>query len=329
VVADVGKGTAMSGTPRVSVVIPAFNHGRYVGEAVRSALDQSYPDLEVIVIDDGSTDDTREAIRGFGDRVRYFHQENRGLAAARNRGIGESRGDFVAFLDADDLWLPRKLERQLEVFDRHPSVRLVYAGVFHVDCEGRVLQEIQPRHRGTTVSQLLLDNVVIGSGTTAVVPRECLKELGGFDECFSVCEDWELWLRIARRYELDYVDAPLAKYRLHAGNAHKNQERMKAGRLALLDKFFADPTLPPGLRRVRRRAYGATYTHFGFFYYSSGEFDRARMNLTQAIRICPRLLLDARVAPYVVACILGPRFIRAAKRWKHRLAPRHTEGARP
>jgi glycosyltransferase involved in cell wall biosynthesis len=310
----------MSRTPRVSVVIPAFNHGRYVGEAVQSALDQSYPDLEVIVIDDGSTDNTREVIRGFGDRVRYFHQENRGLAASRNRGIGESRGDFVAFLDADDLWLPRKLERQLEVFDQHPSARLVYAGVFHVDCGGRVLKEIRPRHRGATLPQLLLDNIVIGSGTTAVVPRECLRELGGFDERFSVCEDWELWLRIARRYEMDYVDEPLAKYRLHAGNVHKDQERMKTGRLAVLDKFFADATLPPGLRRVRRRAYGAAYTNFGFFYYFDGEFDRARTNLMQAVRVYPHLLLDARVTPYVVACILGPRFIRMAKRWKGKVA---------
>lgn len=312
----------MSWTPRVSVVIPTFNHGRYVGEAVRSALDQSYQDLEVIVIDDGSTDDTREVIRGFGGRVRYFHQENRGLAAARNRGIEESRGSFVAFLDADDLWLPRKLERQLEVFDQHPSASLVYAGIFEVDGEGRVLTEVRPRHRGMALPQLLLDNVVIGSGTTAVVPRECLREVGGFDERLPVCEDWDLWLRIVRRYELDYADEPLAMYRLHAGNIHKDHERMKAGRLAVLDKFFADPALPPSLALVRRRAYGKAYTHFGFADFHQEKFDRARTNFTQAVRVCPSLLLDIHVAPYVVASILGPRFVRAARRWKHRLKAR-------
>jgi glycosyltransferase involved in cell wall biosynthesis len=188
---------------KVSVVIPTYNSAAYLPAAVDSALNQTVPPSEVVVVDDGSTDETAEVLKPYRARVRYILQENKGPAAARNRGIEAANGDLVAFLDADDLWFPRKLEVQLEELTRNPALGLVHSDFLLLDTETGT--ESPSRHNaGDFVGECYLkffarNGVQI---TTAVARKECLTKVGGFDERIRrpSAEDYDLAFRFARHF---------------------------------------------------------------------------------------------------------------------------------
>ena len=217
----------MNTRPRVSVVITCFNYGRFLQESVESALFQSFVDLEVLIIDDGSTDNTSAVVRRWTGKkqFRYIRQENAGQAAAKNLGIRESRGEFVAFLDADDRWDKHKLEKQIERFSDR-QVGVVYSRVFRMKPDGTdPYNPVRRGHlvprRGSVTKYLIFDNFVPFS--SAVVRRQCLEKVGGFDETLRMSIDWDLWLRISVSYDFDYVNEPLAYYRVgHAGQMSRN-----------------------------------------------------------------------------------------------------------
>jgi O-antigen biosynthesis protein len=200
--------------PLVSVVIPTYNRSGLVCRAVRSVLAQTFDDFEVLVVDDASTDDTAEAVQGLGDRrVRYLRQPyNQDVSAARNRGLREARGDFIAFLDSDDEWLPQKLERQLGVFRAAPpKVGLVYTGSLSIQPDGTV-QKLRPKHRGAVLDRLLLTNLTCSGSGTVMIRREVVRKVGFFDETIAAMEDYDYWIRVARFYDFDYVPEPLVRY---------------------------------------------------------------------------------------------------------------------
>jgi len=217
------------GNPLVSVVIATFNMGPYIVGAVESVLRQTYGNIEVHVVDDGSTDSTAEEMRQFASdpRVTYQRQANAGQASAKNRGIAASRGEFVAFCDADDLWLPNKLELQLPAFAR-PEVGLAYTRA--VDLRGTPsiepgfydteLAENAPRPQGHVTEALFVNNFVPFG--TAMVRRECFDKVGVFDERYRMGIDWELWLRISLHYEFAFVDAVTYLYRVWEGQMSNN-----------------------------------------------------------------------------------------------------------
>lgn len=203
------------GAPLVSTIIAAYNGARYVRESIESALAQTYAPHEVVVYDDGSSDGTPEVLRSFGDRIVFIRaDENRGLAVARNRAIERSRGSHVALLDQDDLWRPGKLERQMALFAAHPDLGLVFSRHDTIDPEGRPLPSGLPApHRGRVFGKLLLESFV---GTlTAVYARAALDRVGLCDPSVYYVLDWDLHLRVARSFEIDYVDEVLASHRLH------------------------------------------------------------------------------------------------------------------
>lgn len=211
--------------PTVSVVISAYNYGRYLAMAVESVLAQSYRDFELVIVDDGSTDDTPDVVRRYLDQpqVRYFRKPNGGQASAKNRGIQESVGAFVAFLDADDVWHTDKLARQLPLFLGRPEVGVVFSGVHCVDREGKPAGEwTMPAYRGAVTQELFIDNFVPFS--SAVVRRECFERLGVFDESLPMAIDYDLWLRFSVEYEMDYVPDPLLFYRMGHGQMSGNVE---------------------------------------------------------------------------------------------------------
>jgi glycosyltransferase involved in cell wall biosynthesis len=199
---------------------------------------------EIIVVDDGSTDDTAELLASVKDeRVRYIRQENAGVSAARNRGAAESRGEYIAFLDADDLWEPTKLEKQLTVFERDPEIGLVHCGMREFDdATGETVRLYLNGGSGWIGDALLLwqGPVVVGPGGTIMVTRETFNSVGGFDTRLRLGEDWDFCYRVARKRKVEFVPEPLVNYRSHGGAAHRNVEEMERGMGLFYQKAFAE-----------------------------------------------------------------------------------------
>ncbi len=227
--------------PLVSVVIPTHNRARLVERAVKSVLGQTYRNLELIVVDDASTDDTEEAIRGFGDaRIRYVrHHANIGAPAARNTGISIARGEYIGLLDDDDEWFPMKLEKQIAKFAQVPEmVGLIYCGYEFRDSDGRLLRTYLPEDRGDVHLRLLV-GTMIGS-PTPLIRRSCFLKVGLFDEFLKSCQDWDMWKRISAHYEFDYVPEVLAIGYRHERQISSNFSFLIPGRTRMVEKHLEE-----------------------------------------------------------------------------------------
>jgi glycosyltransferase involved in cell wall biosynthesis len=215
-------------TPQVSVVIPTYNRAGVVKEAVDSVLAQEYNDFELIVVDDGSTDNTSEVLVPYGDDVTVLFQENKGVSAARNRGIAEASGRYIAFLDSDDLWLPRKLSAQVEFFNRRPDALICQTEEVWVRNGIRV----NPGKRHKKPSGMIFEpslELCLVSPSAVMIRRDLMERAGGFDETLPACEDYDLWLRISCRFPVYLIEIPLIIKR----GGHDDQLSKGTG----LDKF--------------------------------------------------------------------------------------------
>ena len=276
--------------PLVSVVIPVYNGERFVAEAIDSALAQSLSNLEIIVVDDGSTDGTSRTLATFGSRIRVHRQANRGVASARNAGAGQARGSYIAFLDADDVWLPDKLERQMPLF-ASPGVALVYSGVRVVDSALRALREVEPpAPRDALLHTLCVESSPLPLTMTGVVRREVFEELRGFDERLSTSADADFVCRIALHHELERIAEPLALYRQHGTQMHLNVRAMERDMALVHAKFFEDPAAA-GFRSVRGAAFASVYYTLALGYAHQKEIAAAVRCLATAIRSSPRRVL--------------------------------------
>jgi glycosyltransferase involved in cell wall biosynthesis len=249
--------------PAVSVVTATYNYGQYIGSAVESVLRQTISAFELIVIDDGSTDGTKDVLRPFlaDPRVRYLCAGHQGQASSKNRGVELARAPLVAFLDADDLWLPAKLERQMELFSADPDLGVVYGRRLLIDAQGCQLAYEQPElHRGAVLERLFQNNFICFS--SSVVRRDVFKEVGGFDTSLALAVDYDFWLRVATRYRFDYVNEPLVKYRTgHASLSRRTEERLFTV-LGIMQRFLNRQSGCAALSpEVIRRAQAETYYH--------------------------------------------------------------------
>jgi glycosyltransferase involved in cell wall biosynthesis len=251
--------------PAVSVAVATFNYGRFLRAAVESVLRQTFGAFELIVIDDGSTDVTPRVVRPFlaDPRVRYHRIEHAGQPAAKNAGVRLARAPLLAFLDADDTWLPTKLARQVALFRDDPELGVAYTRRWLVDEQGQRLEYQQPPlYRGNVLDALFRTNFVCYS--SAMVRRAVLEEVGPFDESLALAIDYDLWLRVALRYRFDYVDEPLVEYRTgHVSLSCRTEERLATvtrimGRF--LDERGGRRVLDPA---VIRRAQAETCYHIG------------------------------------------------------------------
>jgi glycosyltransferase involved in cell wall biosynthesis len=281
--------------PEVSVIIPTYNSARYIPAAIESILAQTLQDIEVLVIDDGSEDDTNLVVRRYGGPVHYFYQKNHGVAAARNRGIEKSRGRYIAFLDADDTWLPHKLERQLVGLKEHPEVGACYAAHVVVDANLTPLAIQRSQQRVSTLADLLTRGNVVGSLCTVVCQRSLFKEVGGFDPALSQCADWDMWVRLATMTEFLYIDEPLATYRQHGANMSRNVPLLEYDSLRVLEKGFAMPGLSDSLRAQHRAALARNYMVL------AGSYFRAHCYRDFARCAARAVALDVRQASYLAA----------------------------
>ncbi len=247
----------------VSVVIASYNMGHYLREAVASVLAQTYPNFEVEIVDDGSTDDTPRILQQWaGDpRVRCHRQANAGQARAKNKGVELSRGRFVAFLDADDVWNPEKLAQQMPLFRGRPELGVVYSDYQCMDGEGRPLVKgVTPMRRGWVTGPLLIENFICYSA--GIVRRICLERQGGFDETLDMGIDYDLWLRLSAHWQFDFVPQSTVRYRIWAGQMSKNYQKRYASAIRIMRAFLENN---PGVVDpfVIRAAWAHTYAGRG------------------------------------------------------------------
>ena len=239
---------------KVSIIIPVYNGERYVSEAIDSVLNQTYRDFEIIVIDDGSKDNTSNILRMYGEKIRWKSQENRGQASALNEGFNMVKGKYIAYLDADDVCLPERFENQVKYLDEHSNVGLVYSDRYQINENGIIQRVIKSQPHDNFV--LLQNNYIPRSAV--MHKRECLNEVGLFDESITGDDDWDMWIRISEKFERGYMDKPLVKYRVHGGNISLTRpKRLDRGRyikMRILEKAYERRERPFWLKLLLIRA---------------------------------------------------------------------------
>jgi glycosyltransferase involved in cell wall biosynthesis len=256
-------------TPLVSVVIPNHNYGHYLASAIDSVLAQTYPRVEIIVVDDGSTDGSEDVLRAYGARIRWIRQQRGGVSSARNRGIEEGAGELIALLDADDLWHPEKLDKQV-VLLADPAVGMVYTGLAYIDGDGRVVGTSAPRWRGRILKDFMMSLGMTVSGSSPLIRRSCFEAVGLFDPALSTSADWDMWRRIACHYEVQLAAEALTFYRLHGSSMHLNVPLIERDMSLALEKAFADPAASE-IAGLRRRCFGRLNLVLSGAYLDAGQ----------------------------------------------------------
>jgi glycosyltransferase involved in cell wall biosynthesis len=272
--------------PKVSVIVPTKNRAYYLSQAVRSILSQTFREYEILVIDGASVDNTRKVINEIIDpRINYVRQEeDRGVSAARNLGIVRSRGRFIAFLDDDDLWLPRMLEKQLELINRKASIGAVCTSEFILRDDGKLLGLWHPSVRGDVFPRILERNY-LGNCSGMMVRKICFDRTGLFDENLTADEDWDMWIRLAKYYELDYTKEPMYIYRVHEKRITNDlRANLQAHRL-LFEKLSAE------LKKSGNES-AMAYWHYGFgkLYCKCRNMRKGREEFTRALNVNPRFI---------------------------------------
>lgn len=303
--ASTGSGTY--GSLLVSVIIPAYNHGQYVGETLASVLGQTYRPVEVIVVDDGSTDDTALRVAEFSGPLIYHRQANRGMAGARNQGIALAQGELISFLDDDDLWEPDYLATVVPLLAAEPDIAAVYTGFKSLDGTGQLLPQGGTR---VVASEMLYDALVDGGFFPAcclTVRKEVLDELGALDEALRGNDDWDLMLRLAQHRRVVGLAAPLAIHREHSGGLSSNYEHMLEDNLRAVAKHFGpEEGIPATWPELRRRAYAGAYLLAAVGHLLQDDADLGCRRLGQVAATHPPTL--RRVSSwYDIACSYQPK----------------------
>ncbi len=269
---------------KVSVIIPLYNARDVIRQTTESVLAQTWTDYEIVVIDDGSTDGSGEIVQGTGHNIRYFRQANAGVAGARNRGIVESRGTYIALLDHDDLWHPTKLEKQVKVLDERSEVGMVVTDVAHIDREGRSMGMIGRGYNPSDTFARLFVRGYVPTPSAAMIRKSILESVGGFDEAFKSAglDDHELWARIGAHCEIANIAEPLTYHR----NREVKSSQIELGHRSilvnrLLERFGQDPER----RRYLLQQRALYFADLGKHLVKDGRYLEGRSNLIQGLTL--------------------------------------------
>lgn len=246
--------------PLISVIVPVFNGETFIRATIESVLNQTFSDLEVIVIDDGSQDSTVEIVSSFQDaRLKQYSYENSGASVSRNRGIAHAIGEFVSFLDADDLWTPDKLEAQFLALKEHPEAAVAYSWVDYIDQSGKFLWAGNHLTINGDIHEALLIHNVLENGSNPLIRRQALAEVGDFNPQLSNAEDWDMLLRLAARYQFVAVPFPHVLYRVSTHSKSSNIAGMEAASLQVIEEAFAQA--PECLQHLKKRSFSMLYRY--------------------------------------------------------------------
>ena len=275
--------------PKVSVIIPAYNSMKYLPETLSSVLEQTFTDFEVLIIDDGSSDQIEAWAQAQTDpRVKFISQKNQGVSVARNTGIKNARGEYIAFLDADDLWQPTKLEKQVNCLNANPQVGLVHNWIFLIDQYSNKTGNLWASRTQGHVWQNLVERNTIAC-CSVMVRRSCFTSTGVFDPSLRSAEDWDMWIRIAAEYPVAVIEEPLASYRLLPNSKSKNFPLVEKSLSRIIEKNFA--SAPAHLLHIKQRSYGYANLNLAWKAIQSVDHDEAKAwkYRAAALRYYPQL----------------------------------------
>jgi glycosyltransferase involved in cell wall biosynthesis len=273
--------------PLVSALIPTYNYARYMADCVGSVLGQTYPNVELIVVDDGGTDDTRQRLENYMDRIRYIYQENQGVGGARNTGIKAARGEYVALLDADDMWHPRKIEMQMRYVQENPNASVVAVEFTEERGDGwpALPSSWPPRVESFTIEQLALHARFLPSGV--LIRKSCFDSVGMFRTEISGADDRDLFVRLASRYQLVQLHIPLVYGRDHGLNQSNDPVRMDAADRRMLKDLFDQVDALRGRQILRRKAFSCAACTASVSYATSGDQATALARILESLILWP------------------------------------------
>ena len=292
--------------PLVSVVIPSYNRSQYIAETIESVLTQTYRNIEVIVIDDGSTDNTSEVVDRYLPRIKYVRQNNSERGASRNHGLRLANGDFISFLDSDDLWLPEKLAKDIEIFDKSPKAGIVYSDVVLIDASGKLIKLVK-RHgySGRVTEQLLVDNFVsIGAH---LIRTTVVRDIGGFREerKLSGSEDWEMWVRLSKVTDFAYHPNATTKIRTHDANTMGDVSAMKRSMNEAIAVMEASDYLNYDQKKLITRSKAMVELVNAINYCTARNKKQALYSLHSSLKLDPRIVADLRFGYTILRLIFG------------------------
>ncbi len=297
--------------PTISVIIPAYNAEKTIQETIESVLNQTFQDFELIVINDGSTDRTLEIVSSFTDsRLQVFSFPNSGPQKSRNRGISLATGEYLSFIDADDLWTPDKLERQLQALQEHPEAAVVYSWTDYIDESGERLPGGHHYKFTNDVYERLLLGDFIGSGSNPLIRKEAFLAVGTFDESLEGGQDWEMWIRLASKYQFTVVKAPQVLYRQSPQSWSSNLDRQVRGYNQVIEKSLA--AAPEHIQNLKSQIMANRYKFLTFNALESGV-DRkqslmAARFLGIALKNQPSLLANKVIWIVILKIFIGTLF---------------------
>ena len=278
-------------SPLVSIILPTYNCAAFLSHSIGTILSQTYNSYEIIVIDDGSTDNTKEVLYPFMQRIKYIRlEQNKGLPTARNIGIRSAQGKYIAFIDADDLWLPEKLQTDIEYFETHPEVSMVYSKHINIDEKGDDLGGNTKKQlpSGNIFTQLFSEqNFIITS--SVVVRKEVFETTGLFDEQLFNCQDWDMWLRIAFHFKVAGINKPLVKYRHNPHSLSKNRNNVLKYQKIIIDKIYNKfKDTENGIHeKLYKKRLASHYAKAGRYYLRIGDKNRANENFGLSLKNAP------------------------------------------
>ncbi len=295
--------------PTISIIIPAYNAERTILETIASVQQQTFSDFELIVINDGSTDRTLEVLQSIQDeRLKIFSYENGGLPTARNRGISHASGEFIALLDADDLWTPDKLELQLAALQQHPEAGVAYSWTYFMNEKegGRSFHPCEPVFfEGNVYAKLLIGDFIY-NGSNTLIRRQAIDSVGEFDPALKSCEDWEYWVRLAAHWNFVLVPKHQIFYRRFSGAMSSKVEVMKEASLTAIEKAFR--AAPPELQFLKKHCLTNFNLYSGNLYLQHSKdmegVNQAGLHLWKAIRLKPSILLSQGTQKMIIKFLL-------------------------
>jgi GT2 family glycosyltransferase len=291
--------------PRVSVIILTRNRAHMLPTAIDSVLAQTYRDIELVIVDDASTDHTPDVVARYAERVRYVRKPvNEGEAAGRNTGLHASTGDFIAFLDDDDYYFPDKIALQVRMLDARPDIGLAYCRFVYADAQGKPVWQSGVLPEGHVLADLVSFCFVLSHAP--LTRRSCFARVGDFDTTLPSSPDWDMWLRMAQAgIRFGCVQRPLVAYRQHGANITKGVDRWRAAHTLILDRIFGNADLPASIVAQRSKAYASSRASSAMAYYGAEELDKARTDMAEAISYDPALATPDALAQTITDGIVN------------------------